>query len=219
MGSPPDEPGQWPDEIQHWVTLTRDFYMQTTEVTQGQWEAVMEDNPSHFKDCGDDCPVEMVSWNSVQEFITKLNKMGEGTYRLPTEAEWEYACRAETDTPFFFGRCLPDDQSNYDGTRQLKGCETGKNRGKTLPVASFSPNAWGLYDMHGNVWEWCQDWYGNYPDEPVTDPAGPDTGLRRVNRGGGWDDYSRTCRSAFRFDDPPFYYDSEMGFRLVRSKP
>jgi len=133
-----------------------------------------------------ECPVEKVSYDDIQEFIRKLNRKDSmGKYRLPTEAEWEYAARAGTTTPFSFGRCLSTDQANYDGNYPLSGCTKGRYRGKTVSVASFSPNAWGLYDMHGNVWEWCRDWYGDYPSGSVTDPGGPSTGSFRVGRGVG----------------------------------
>ncbi|GBC60255.1 hypothetical protein DENIS_1206 [Desulfonema ishimotonii] len=152
MGSPEDEPGRDDDETLHKITLTNGFYMQTTTVTQGQWKAVMGNNPSYFKECGDNCPVESVSWDDAQAFIVKLGQSGSDGYRLPTEAEWEYACRAGTDTPFAFGKCLSTDQANYDGDYPLQGCPKGKYRKKPVPVASFDPNDFGLYDMHGNVW-------------------------------------------------------------------
>ncbi len=215
MGSPEDEPERRDRETQHQVTLTKSFYMQTTEVTQGQWKAVMGSNPSYFSNCGDDCPVEMVSWNDVQEFITELHKLGESTYRLPTEAEWEYAARAGTTTQFNTGHCLSTDQANYDGNYPYTGCPSGEYRGKPLPVASFAPNAWGLYDMHGNVWEWVQGWYGSYPTSAVTDPTGPTLGSARVLRGGCWYSFAGYCRSAARFDSYPGYRNFNGGFRLV----
>jgi len=189
--------------------------MQKTEVTQRQWEMVMGYNPSYFKNCGKDCPVENVSWLDVQEFIKRLNCKG-GSYRLPTEAEWEYAARAGTTTPFAFGKCLNTDQANYNGNYPLEGCQKGKYRGKTVPVGSFAPNAWGLYDMHGNVWEWVQDWYKEYPADAVTDPVGPSSGSSRVLRGGGWDSVARYCRTAFRVNDTPVNRFNGRGFRLVR---
>ncbi|OQY57838.1 MAG: hypothetical protein B6245_15040 [Desulfobacteraceae bacterium 4572_88] len=198
IGSPEDEPGRDSDETLHQVTLTQDFHMQTTEVIQGQWEVVMGENPSSFQNCGDDCPVENVSWNDAQDFITRMNQRGEGTYRLPTEAEWEYAARAGTSTPFYFGQCLSTDQANYDGNYSSEGCPQGEYRPETVPVASLASNAWGLYDMRGNVWEWCGDWSGDYPTGSVTDPSGSWRGNYRVGRG-GWSAVSqgRQEREAF----------------------
>jgi len=217
MGSPSGESGRDSDEKQHKVNLTRGFYIQTTEVTQGQWESVMGNNPSEFKK-GDNYPVENVSWSDAQRFIRKLNqKEGIDKYRLPTEAEWEYACRAGTTTPFSFGRCLSIDQANYNGKYPLGGCSKGKYRKKIVSVASFSPNAWGLYDMHGNVWEWCQDWYDDYPSGSVTDPNGPSSGSSRVYRGGSWINNARNCRSANRCFNSQGYRYGNLGFRLSRT--
>ena len=216
MGSPPDALGTETDEIQHQVNLTRGFYVQTTEVTQGQWKAVMGNNPSTFSNCGDDCPVENVSWDEVQKFIRKLSSNDKSKkYRLPTEAEWEYTCRAGTGTPFPFGKCLSTEQANYNGNYFLAGCSKGKNRKSTLPVASLKANAWGLYDMHGNVWEWCQDWYDEYPSDSVSDPSGPSTGSYRVCRGGSWKHEARKCRSANRNRYAPSFKGNNIGFRLV----
>ena len=219
MGSPPHEPGQIHDEKQHSVTLTKGFDMQTTEVTQGQWKAVMGNNPSYFKNCGDDCPVEQVSWNDVQEFIKELNfRVGHGpTYRLPTESEWEYAARAGTDTPFSYGRCLSTDQANYEGSSPFPGCSKEKDRQSTIPVASLLPNPWGLYDMHGNVLEWCQDLIGNYPTEPVTNPTAESRGHGRVARGGDYARWAETCRSGRRDYYVPDTKKKVLGFRLVRN--
>jgi formylglycine-generating enzyme required for sulfatase activity len=221
MGSPKDEPGRYDDEILHEVRISKGFYMQTTEVTQGQWQSVMGNNPSYFyfKDCGDKCPVLAVTWNAIQEFIQKLNLKGEGTYRLPTEAEWEYAARAGTTTPFYFGNCLSTDQANYDGNNPQKDCSKGLYRQKIIPVGSLNqPNAWGLHDMHGNVWEWCSDWRkGDYPTGAVTDPVCPSTGLYRVLRGGSWRYSARCCRSAIRDSGSPNSYREDIGFRLVLS--
>ncbi|GEM_PF-2666698 len=200
---------------QHRVTLTQGFYMQTTEVTQKQWRDVMGNNPSFFKECGDDCPVEQVSWNDVQRFIEKLNldsarlPVGERsrTYRLPTEAEWEYAARAGSETYYCFG----DDAAElgeYAWYIENSG-------GKTHPVAQKQPNKWGLYDMHGNIWEWCQDWDGGYHSADVTDPTGPHSGSYRVNRGGSWGEGAQNCRSAYRFMYSPGSRLSHFGFRLV----
>ena len=216
LGSPPDEPGHTFNEKQHQVTLTKEFYMQTTEVTQGQWKKVMGHNPSQFNKCGDDCPVEKVSWNDVQDFIHKLNQReGSGIYRLPTEAEWEYAARAGTKTPFAFGRCLSTDQANYDGNYPFPECANGEFRKKTVSVGSFSPNSWGLYDMHGNVWEWCLDWYKSYPPGSATDPTGPPKGSSRLHRGGSWFSGAGPCRSANRNFSSPNSRKFDLGFRLV----
>ncbi len=219
MGSPENEPGRNKDETLHIVTLTKGFYMQTTEVTQGQWKIIMGNNPSEFKNCGDNCPVEQVSWNDTQVFIQKLNqKEGTNRYRLPTEAEWEYTARAGTTTPFAFGACLSTDQANHDGD-PLEGCSKGTYRAKTVSVGSFSPNAWGLYDMQGNVYELCQDWYDkDYPSGSVTDPSGSSSGLSRVLRGGSWGHDARRCRSAIRSYYLPGYGSNFIGFRLVRSE-
>lgn len=215
MGSSAKELGRDPDETEHQVTLTKAFYMQTTEVTQGQWKAVMGNNPSSFKDCGANCPVETVSWDDCQDFIRKLGQKEKNNYRLPTEAEWEYACRAETTTPFSFGACLSTDQANYDGDCPLDGCNKGKYRNTTVHVASFQPNAWGLYDMHGNVREWCQDGYAPYPRDAVTDPLIPASGGFCVSRGGEWSGSARGCRCANRGSDPKCSGDDLLGFRLV----
>ena len=214
MGSPSQEPGRDSDEIEHSVTISRSFYLQTTEVTQRQWKAIMGNNPSRFK--GNDRPVERVSWNGAQKFIRKLNlKEGTDKYRLPTEAEWEYACRAKTTTPFYTGDCVSTDQANYDGRDPAMNCTKGKYRKKTSEAGSFSPNPWGLYDMHGNVWEWCQDWYGGYITTHVTDPAGP-SGSFRVLRGGSLSSVAKLMRSASRSSNKPFKGYDGNGFRIVR---
>jgi len=216
MGSPSNEPSRSSDETQHQVTISKLFYMQTTAVTQGQWQKIMGSNLSHFKNCGDDCPVELVSWDDAQDFIGKLNRQERtDKYRLPTEAEWEYAAWAGTITPFSTGNCLSTDQANYDGNYPLSGCPKGENRQKTVRVASFAPNALGLYDMHGNVRQWCLDWYGNYSSDSVTDPTGPSSGSYRVNRGGSWNYSANLCRSAYRYNIRPDYRDYGLGFRLV----
>jgi formylglycine-generating enzyme required for sulfatase activity len=222
MGSPPGEPGRDDDEgPQRQVTISQPFYMQTTEVTQEQWKRVVKNNPSYFKNCGDDCPVEQVSWSEVQDFIRRLNSMeGTNQYRLPTEAQWEYAARAGTTTPFNAGNCLATDQANYDGNNPLSGCARGEYRQKTIRVGSFAPNAWGLYDMHGNVWEWVLDWYGVYPSGRVTDPEGPSSGFYHVARGGSWGYCAMHCRSASRLS-PFISFDHRtyrVGFRLIRAR-
>ncbi len=217
MGSQKSEKKREEDETQHVVTLTKGFWLGRTEVTQAQWKAVMDGaNPSRFK--GDNLPVETVSWAEVNAFIEKLNKKTEAKYRLPTEAEWEYACRAGTRTPFNTGENLTTDQANYDGNYPYAGPPNGEYREKTLAVGSFEPNAWGLYDMHGNVYEWCSDWYGPYAGRKETDPIGPPTGSRRVFRGGSWIGLARSCRSADRLYGRPGNRGSDLvGFRLLRT--
>jgi formylglycine-generating enzyme required for sulfatase activity len=217
MGSPEDEPGRHDDEKLHRVKITSGFYMQTTAVTQGQWEAVMGNNPSYFKNAGPGAPVERVSWKDVQESVGKLNeKEGSEVYRLPTEAEWEYACRAGTETAFSWGNEADCDFGNY-GAGLSSSCE-GKNPGRPMEVQSFSPNPWGIFDMHGNVYEWCSDWYGHnyYNKSPGENPQGPDSGVKRVIRGGGWGDFARYCRSACRGELVPDIPHEHIGFRLVR---
>jgi formylglycine-generating enzyme required for sulfatase activity len=218
MGSPKDEPQRYDDEKQHEVVLTKGYYMQTTEVTQSQWKRVMGENPSEFKDCGDNCPVETVSWEDVQLFIEKINKKADKyIYRLPTEAEWEYAARVGTKGPFAFGDCLSTNDANYDGDYPLNNCPKGKYRGKTIPVATLKANQWGLYDMHGNVYEWCYDWYADYPTNRVVDPQGAQSGTYRLLRGGSWDNNARDCRSAYRFRFKPGDRYDYVGVRLAVS--
>jgi formylglycine-generating enzyme required for sulfatase activity len=210
---------QWHEKEhpQHNVKISKPFYLQSTEVSQSQWKMVMGDNPSRFKDCGNDCPVENVSWDMARQFISKLNH-SEGTnkYRLPTEAEWEYGCRAETTTPFFTGECISTDQANYSGNSPGKNCPKGDRSLETVKVGSFQPNAWGLYDMHGNVWEWCQDKYGDYPNRPAIDPTGPSEGKSRVVRGGSFSNGALDLRSAFRRDYRPSFHFHNLGFRVAR---
>jgi formylglycine-generating enzyme required for sulfatase activity len=206
MGSPKGEEGRDPDELnnetQHKVTLTKGFYMGVHLVTQEQWQEVMGDNPSHFK--GEkNLPVEQINWNDCQDFVTKLRNKDKKLYRLPTEAEWEYSCRAGTTTPFHFGGTISTDQANYDGNYTYGNGKKGVFRDKTTPVDSFPANAWGLHDMHGNVWQFCQDWYGDFPQKDVVDPQGPENGERRVLRGGCLDIGPKYCRSAFRRSAPP----------------
>jgi formylglycine-generating enzyme required for sulfatase activity len=204
MGSPESEKGLSKAETLHEVTLTKPFYTGKYEVTQEQWEAVMGKNPSIKK--GAKLPVTNVSWGGCQDFIKKLNAKTNGGYRLPTEAEWEYACRAGTTTAYSFGDSLTKSDANY-----------GAVEANTEVVGSYKPNAFGLFDMHGNVWEWCKDWYGYYPALAVADPEGPASGTRRVFRGGSIGNHESFARSSNRNFNPPIFQNNLLGFRLVRS--
>lgn len=214
MGSPSTEVDRDPDEgAQHLVYITEPFYMGVYEVTQEQWEAVMGENPSYFgPDPG--LPVERVSWDDCQAFIAALNTKGIGTFRLPTEAEWEYACRAGSTTRFSWG-----DDPGYSEIGDY-AWYWDNSTSMTHTVGGKKPNAWGLYDMSGNVWEWCSDWYETpYGVGHVSDPQGPTTGSYRVFRGGAWIYVPLYCRSANRNYVTPassYYY---LGFRLVRIAP
>ncbi len=212
MGSPTYEPDRESPETQHQVRVS-DFYMGKYEVTQAEWESVTGTNPSEFK--GANLPVENVSWDDCQAFIETLNRKTGKKYRLPTEAEWEYACRAGTITPFNTGGNLTTDQANYNGNYPYNNNRKGSFMEKTVPVNSFEPNAWGLYNMHGNVWEWCSDWYGDYEDGRVENPAGPTIGSGRVLRGGNWFSNAGSCRSARRYYVTPGFRNAFVGFRLV----
>jgi formylglycine-generating enzyme required for sulfatase activity/serine/threonine protein kinase len=212
MGSPAGEVERSDDELQHRVTLTKGFWLGIHQVTQAQWQAVMGDNPSHFK--GVDLPVDNVSWEDCQKFVEKAVKKIGKMFRVPTEAEWEYACRAGTTTPFAFGQTISTDQANYDGNYTYADGRKGVYRKKTTPVGTFPANPWGLHDMHGNVWEWCADWYGPYHKEDLTDPKGIKSGDARVLRGGSWNFYPRRCRSACRTRRAPGYRDF-FGCRVV----
>jgi formylglycine-generating enzyme required for sulfatase activity len=202
MGSPVSEKNHKKDETEYEVTLTKPYYIGKYEVTQEQWQEVMGNNPSKIK--GAKLPVTDVSWKDCQEFIKKLNAKTNGGYRLPTEAEWEYACRAGTSTAYSFGDSLKDSDANIKGD-------------SIEEVGSYKPNAFGLYDMHGNVWEWCEDWYGDYPEGAVTDPKGPATGDSRVLRGGSFGSNDSTTRSSIRYDSTPPLRGSDDGFRLART--
>jgi WD40 repeat protein len=221
MGSPETESGRFDDETQHRVSITKPFYMGVTEVTQEQYQKVMGTNPSKFKRPQN--PVETVSWTEAVEFCRKLRAMpAEKTkgyeYRLPTEAEWEYACRSGTTTAYGFG----DDASRLGDYGWFDGNPGSKiaviQRLAIHPVGEKKPNAWGLYDMHGNVIEWCQDRYGAYPSGSVTDPTGARSGSLRVYRGGSWFSFTRHCRSAYRGRITPKKYRAfNLGFRVLRS--
>ena len=233
MGSPEDEADRSGDETdrsgdetQHEVTLTRPFWMGVSPVTQSQYEAVTGKNPSYFSKKGAGkaevrkmdtgaFPVETVSWQDAVEFCEKLSalaeeKEGKRLYRLPGEAEWEYSCRGGlASKPFHFGDTLDKTLANF----QVSGLQ------RTSAVGSYPPNAFGLQDMHGNVWEWCQDWYGDYPTGPAVDPTGPDEGAYRVFRGGGWGNDSGFCRSACRGGSGPSDRGDGLGFRAALVPP
>jgi formylglycine-generating enzyme len=237
MGSPATEAGQNPDETQHTVTLSRGFYMGIRLVTQGDFLAVLSKNPSFFSSSNylytDDLsrPVEQVSWTDTQTYCTQLTQLEQAAghlpagwaYRLPTESEWEYACRAGTITAFYFGNAIYDGMANFNSHYEydasigdIYDANPGGYMGMTLAVGSYSPpNAWGLFDTHGNVWEWCQDWYGTYPAGPVIDPQGATSGSARVFRGGAWNYIGRYCRSAARNSAAPSTQRSSIGFRVV----
>ena len=203
MGSPPKEKGRQDDELLHKVEITRPFRIGTTEVTQAQWRTVMGSNPSNFT--GDDLPVEKVSWKNAVAFCKKLSETEGKTYRLPTEAEWEYACRAGVSGPFA-GTGQIDDMAWYD--------ENSQEQSHT--VATKTPNAWGLFDMHGNVSEWCSDYYNSdYPEANITNPIGPLEGKYRVIRGGSWGYFEPSCRCAARSSAPPSYQLKQTGLRIV----
>ena len=215
MGSSNDEAERFDNELQHQVTLTRGYWLADTTCTIALWEAVMDKNTSTFKENPDN-PVENVSWDDVQAFIQRLNQSLPGlSSRLPSEAEWEYACRGGTSTPFSFGENITTEQVNYNGGYPYAGGVKGEYRGKTLPVKSLPTNSWGLYGIHGNVWEWCADWYGDYESGMAVDPAGPRDGSDRVLRGGSWFSHAGYTRSASRGRNIPAVRYDYYGFRLA----
>jgi formylglycine-generating enzyme required for sulfatase activity len=236
MGAPEGEEVASDDEKpQHWVRLTKPFYLGKYAVTQEQYERLVGKNPSHFcatgvgkaKVAGLDTrrfPVEEVSWEEAVEFCRKLSELPEEkrrgrAYRLPTEAEWEYSCRvgAMSPTPFSFGATFSSTRANFDGNFPYGGAAKGPNLGRPTAVGSYPANAWGLYDMHGNVWQWCSDWYGAdyYAKSPREDPAGPSEGSGRVFRGGSWRISGQNCRSAIRLRYVPAFRDYNLGFRVA----
>ena len=219
MGSPESEPERYSDEGPKSVTLTCGFWMMQYQVTQALYEKVMETNPSAFKD-SPNCPVETVSYDDALEFAKRLKErlgmIPEGwSITLPTDAQWEYACRAGTTTAFAFSDSLSSTQANFDGNYPYGGAEKGPYLGRTCDVGSYAPNAWGLYDMHGNVWEWCLDGYETElpgSDDPSTSPS---VASGRVFRGGCWNAYASGCRSAVRNGHSPDYRDYYVGFRVA----
>lgn len=230
MGSPVDERGRWDWEDLHRVTLTQGYYLGRYEVTQAQWEAVMGTNPAHSFGVGPDYPVYCVSWNDIcggptgsgclpESFVGRVNAhLGDTRFRMPTEAEWERAARAGTQTRFSHGDVLDcDDYCGACLTHDQYMWWCGNNV-QSEPVGSKLPNGFGLYDMHGNVWEWVADWYEQHLGyDPQTDPTGPTTGSARVYRGGFWNYYALYCRSAIRYSHHPGSSNVTRGFRLARS--
>jgi formylglycine-generating enzyme required for sulfatase activity len=223
MGSPAGESGRHDNEPRRRITITRTYYMGAHEVTQGQFEELMGRNPSGFK--GKGMPVESVSWTDAVEFCRRLSERdaekGRGVkYRLPTEAEWEYACRAGSAKAFSFGNAAGSRDANFDGTQPYGNGKSGPDLASTIKIGAYPPNAWGLYDMHGNVAEWCGYWFGRTVDlTSTTDPTGAATGTRRVIRGGSWLSAAADCRCAWRGSEAPERFDSILGFRVVAEIP
>ena len=217
MGSPESDVNRQKNETQHEVTISKDYYLGLYEVTQAQYERVMGKNPSRFHGAivgneNADLPVENVSWDDAVEFCKKLSDLPEEkkvgrVYRLPTEAQWEYACRAGSKTAYSFGE---SSQSVGD----YAWFNENSNE-QTHPMGQKKPNAWGLYDMPGNVFEWCSDWYSEYPKGPVSDPTGPKEGSGRVIRGGSWSSGAALCRSAFRIWVVPSLRYGFLGLRVA----
>jgi formylglycine-generating enzyme required for sulfatase activity len=230
MGSPDDEPEREEKEgPQHEVAISP-FFMGRYPVTQAQWQFVaelpqvnreLEPDPSKFK--GDNRPVEQVTWYDAVEFCDRLSTYTSKPYRLPSEAEWEYTCRSGTTTPFYFGKTLTIELTNYDGSYTYNDGPKGEYRQETTPVDHFGiANAFGLCDMHGNVYEWCEDhWHESYKDAPIDGNAwlSEDESARRILRGGSWINAPRACRSAFRGYDAPSDRDYTVGFRIACSAP
>jgi len=218
MGSPDDEPERVSSEgPRHRVRISLGFWLADTACTQALWQAVMGENPSHFK--GDpQLPVEQVSWFGAQKFFHRLAALGLPGADLPTEAQWEYACRAGTQTPFHFGRRIDSSLVNCEGNYPYAARAKGESRGRTVPVKSLPANDWGLYQMHGNVWEWCKDGQRNYEsgDESLVDPEGPQgKNDQRALRGGSWSFKAESSRAAYRYSDPPEFRDRDGGLRFV----
>ncbi len=225
MGSPIDEVHRGASEVQHPVTITRPFYMQTTEVTVDEWRAVMGRRFFARKKGAGDMPVVKVSWHDCKKFIRKLNLMTGDLYALPTEAQWEYAARAGSETAYFWGGQIDCTRAMFANNSMKYNDCISANRSSTLdpdgpaPVKRYAPNAWGLFDMHGNVWEWCEDHYNRYAVVSVVDPCETESGKDRVRRGGSWYGPGYSCRSANRAFGHPMSRLQNSGFRLVRLLP
>lgn len=225
MGNHSTEKNASNSEIVHKVTISHDFWLGRTEVTREQWEKIMgseeihPEKPSPFGNSNPQYPVVSISYFDVQQFLEKLNQLSTGNYfRLPTEAEWEFACRAGTTTPFSFGTILSDTLANFNAEIPSTISTPGNNMGHPMPVASYPPNSWGLYDMHGNVWEWVSDWYAPYSAKAVVDPKGPPTGNLKVIRGGSWFFGAENAQSSSRRTHEPNLWGFSIGFRVVCEK-
>jgi formylglycine-generating enzyme required for sulfatase activity len=223
MGSPADEPPRFDREGPQHRVRVGEFWMGQIPITQAQWRAVMGNNPSRFKDQpdSDQRPVERVSWRDAMAFGRRLSERTGRRFTLPSEAQWEYACRAGTTTPFHVGDMITTKLANYDGNYTYANGPEGEYREQTTPVGLFPANAWGLQDMHGNVWEWCLDqWHDSYAGAPGDGGAwlvseDVNSGVNRLLRGGSWDDLPRYCRSASRLPSLPDLADLNVGFRVV----
>ncbi len=235
MGSPKTEADRGDDEAEHQVEITKPFYMGIYHVTQEEYAKVVGKNPSWMSSTGSArqkvkgmdtgrFPVDNVKWTDAQQFCNKLSALDSKAgkprrYRLPTEAEWEYAAReaGKSRSPFCFGETLNSEQANFDGTFPFGKTIKGPSLSRTSKVGSYKPNNLGLYDMHANIWHWCADWYGKdyYGKSPKQDPQGPTSGSTRVLRGGGWCQNGKDCRSANRSNEAPSFSDGTIGFRVV----
>ncbi|BBO76354.1 hypothetical protein DSCW_37710 [Desulfosarcina widdelii] len=221
MGSPIEEAHRNVSEVQHQVTISEPFYLQRTEVTVDQWRSVMGRRWLARKRGTGDMPVVRVSWNDCQKFIRKLNRLTGEQYLLPTEAQWEYAARARSSTAYFWGNKIDCSRAMYaNNPMKHDDCvgafsRAGTKSGQPAPVGSFAPNAWGLYDMHGNVWEWCEDLFDSYEAVSTVDPCETESGRDRVRRGGSWFSAGSACRSANRAYAHPMSRFQNTGFRLV----
>lgn len=218
LGSDNNEKKRDDEEVAHEVTISKKFYIGKFEITQSQWRKVMGVNPSHFKEAGENAPVENISWEDCRVFIEKLEileGLKRGSVNLPTEAQWEYTCRAGTKTATYYGDFLSYDQANFYGAKPYESGNKGSFIEEPCAVGSYKPNSWGVYDMHGNVTEWCADWYGDYKDEDIIDPKGPKSGTSRVARGGYFMAYGEDCRSARRSSYNPTSGNASRGLRLI----
>lgn len=216
MGSPGTEVDRRDNEKQHDVLISEGFWLADTACTQALWQAITGNNPSRFKQSLEH-PLDNVSWDDCQLFIEQANSLLEGqlTLRLPSEAEWEYAARAGSQSAYWWGDEISDEQANYNAKHAYRDGEKGQYRKQTVEILQFEANDFGLFQVHGNVWEWCQDFRGDYPSSPTTDPIGPESGQSRVLRGGSWFNGPQSLRAALRFHHGPGSSFSNYGFRLA----